>query len=261
MSEASSNPLRWMALIVLDRAELPEFEEVAHAVSEYFVDGPAMTTSEGTENLLACTIGDYTVAATLIEKQIPWSQLEGPCETAWYWPDANDKLRDHEAHILVTLIDEGGSDVDKSVALTQFVAGLVAATPALGVFWGPSRMVHPPRAYIEQAVQMSPTDLPLFLWIDFRIERLENGNSRLYTTGLGALGYSELEVEEFEGDAQRLLEFAYNIAHYQITQTKVINDGDTLGLTEEVQVTARREPSLFDDRIEVIKLEFVSGEG
>lgn len=255
MSETPKNPLRWMALVILDRAELPQFEDVAQAVGEYFSEAPVMTAAGATEKLLTCSIGEYTAAATLVDKPVPWSQLEGPCATAWYWPDAAEKLRGHEAHLLVTLIDEGGSAVEKSTCLTQWVAGLVASTPTLGVFWGPSRMVHPARAFIEQAVQLSPTDLPLFLWIDFRIEQLDNGNSRLYTTGLEALGFSELEVHEFAGDPQHLLEFAYNIAHYQIGKNKVINDGDTIGLTEEVQVTARREPSILDEKIEVIKLE------
>ncbi len=256
MSEASNNPLRWLALVVLDRAELPQFEDVTQAIGEYFADAPVMTAAGSTENLLTCSIGEYTAAATLVDRPIPWSQLEGPCATAWYWPDAAEVLRENEAHLLVTLIDEGGKAIEKSTALTQWVTGLVASSPSLGVFWGPGRLVHPTHAFIEQAVQLSPTDLPLFLWVDFRIERLDNGHSRLYTTGLTALGYTELEVPEFAGEPQQLLEFAYNIAHYQICQTKVINDGDTIGLTEEVQVTARHEPSMFDEKIEVIKLEF-----
>ena len=24
---------------------------------------------------------------------IPWSNLEGPCATAWWWPDATEKMK------------------------------------------------------------------------------------------------------------------------------------------------------------------------
>lgn len=260
MLEHENNPLRWLALIALDQPMLPEFDEVARYVGQNFADAPEMTVAGATEALFTCSLGEYTAAVTLVDRPIPWSQLEGPCATAWYWPDAADALRDHPAHLLVTLIDEGSKSIEKSTRLTQLVSGVVSASPTLGVFWGPGRLLHPPQAFQEQAVQMTAEDLPLFLWIDFRVERLEPGFVRLYTTGLEALGYAELEVPSFQGEPQTLLEFGYNIAHYQLSQSKVISDGDTIGLTEEVQVVARQGQSMFDEAIEVIQLEF-QGEG
>lgn len=35
-----------------------------------------------------------------------------------------------------------------------------------------------------------------------------------------------------------MLEYAYNVAHYQVTSNKHMNDGDTIGLTDEVQAVA-----------------------
>jgi len=250
------NPLRWLALVILDEAELPEFDQVASYVAETYADAPAMTVAGSTENMFTCTFGEYTAAVTLVPKPIPWSQLEGPCATAWYWPTATVAVRDHRAHLLVTLVDEGGNDVAKSTTLTQLVAGLVAAARSCGVFWGPGRLVHPPQAFLDQAAQLTDDDLPLFLWVDFRVERTESGSTRLYTTGLEALGYTELEVDDFAGEPQTLLGYAYNIAHYQLSQRKEINEGDTIGLTEEIQMVAHRGPSMFDESLEVVKLEF-----
>ena len=250
------NPLRWLALILLDEVELPAFEDVARFVGENYADGPSMTVAGSTDNLFTCSIGDYTAAATLVPKPVPWSQLEGPCATAWFWPEAAENVRDHQAHLLVTLVDEGGKEVPKATALTQLVAGLVSNSRSRGVFWGPGRVVHPPRAFVDQALQLKSDDLPLFLWIDFRVERTETGGTRLYTTGLEALGYTELEVVDFPGEPQTLLEFSYNIAHYQLTQSKEFNEGDTIGLTDEVQVVASRQPSMFDDSLEVVGLRF-----
>jgi hypothetical protein len=255
------NPLRWLALVILDEPELPGFDDVARFVGENYVDGPTMTAAGTTENLFTCTIDEYTAAVTLVPKAVPWSQLEGPCATAWYWPTATAALQDHQAHLLVTLVDEGGKEIAKATALTQLVAGLAASSRSCGVFWGPGRLVHPPRAFLDQAAQLADDDLPLFLWVDFRVERTESGGTRLYTTGLEALGYTELEVVDFAGEPQTVLEYAYNIAHYQLSQSKVINEGDTIGLTDEVQVVAHREPSMFDEALEVVALEFQSAAG
>ena len=253
------NPLRWLALVTLEHPQMPQFDQVCQHISEKFSEPPTMTAAGSTENMFTCTIGEYTAAATLVPNPVPWSQLEGPCATAWYWPSATESLRDHKAHLVVTLIDEGGKPVEKSLALTQLVSGLALSSEASGVFWGPGRLVHPAGAFVEQAVQSTSQDLPLFLWIDFRVERTDDAGVRLYTTGLEALGYSELEVREFPGEPQHLLEFCYNVAHYQLAEKKSLSDGDTIGLTDEVQVVARREGSMFDEALEIVRLDFQVG--
>lgn len=250
------NPLRWLALVLLQERTQPDFEAVQKFLQEQYPAAPPLVSAGTTENMFTCSLGEYTAAATLVPKPVPWSQLEGPCETAWYWPTAAEELRDHEAHVLVTLIDEGGKEIPKATALTQLVAGVVATSPTAGVFWGPGRLVHPTQAYLDQAVQLAADDLPLFLWVDFRVERNDDGGTRLYTTGMQALGYQEIEVPDFSGEPQTVLEYAYNIAHYQLTQSKVINEGDTIGITDQVQVTAHRGPSMFDEAMEVVSLEF-----
>lgn len=251
-----THPLKWLALVALERAEMPPFDQVAAWYAERYPDAPAPLAAGATDKLQTVTLGEFTAAATLVPRPIPWSQLEGPCATAWYWPEAAEALRPHEAHLLVTLIDEGGRPIDKASALTRLTAAVTATAPSVGVFWGPGRLVHPPAAFVEQAAHVSPDNLPLFLWIDFRIEQADDGSLRLFTTGLEALGETELEVPHYVGAAQDLLDFVYNIAHYLLSRRKTINDGDTIGVSEQVQATARRGPSMLGGEGEVIQLSF-----
>ena len=37
------------------------------------------------------SLGGNTAAVALMPAPIPWSNLEGPCETAWWWPEAGGK--------------------------------------------------------------------------------------------------------------------------------------------------------------------------
>jgi hypothetical protein len=251
-----THPLRWLALVALERPELPSFETVAQWLEEHFPAAPRPQAAGATDKLVTLTLGDFTAAVTLVPRPIPASQLEGPAATAWYWPDAAAALSHHQAHLLVTLIDEGGATLKKAMALTQLAAAGAATSPSIGVFWGPGRLVHPSAAFIDQSLQLEENNLPLFSWIDFRIEPLEVGGYRLYTTGLEALGQSELEVARFEGSPQELLDLAYNIAHYLLDKRKVVNDGDTIGLTDQVRATAYRRRSMLDGELEVIGLEF-----
>ena len=254
-----SHPLRWLALVALERAELPTFEHFAAWHAEQFPDAPQPVLAAGTDKLMTFTIGDLTAAATLIPRPIPWSQLEGPCATAWYWPEASAEMREHAAHLLIAVVDEGGKSIEKAMTLTRLTAAAVSSSTSIGVFWGPGRLVHSAGAFVEQAVQMKADNLPLFLWIDFRVEQIDDGVYRLYSTGLEALGESEIEVERFDGSPQELLDFVYNIAHYLIDQKKLIRDGDTIGLTDAVQVTVHRGPSMLGGELEVMKLQFEIG--
>jgi len=268
-----THPLRWLALIALDTPEMPAEQEIRESLDRQFPKAGPLVATESTNSLITGTLEQYTVAAALVPRPIPWPQLEGPCDTAWYWPQAADTLRNHGAHLLVTLVDEGGKSVDKSIHLTQWVTALTTAffppnsqatsraTP-LGIFWGPGRLIHPRQAFVDQALQMTRSNLPLYLWIDFRIEtipadRPPDGDSlRLYTTGLEALGQTELEVSEHRGNPQQLLEFVYNVAHYLLAQRKIVNDGDTIGLTDQVQATIHQGKSMLDGTTDVLCLEF-----
>jgi hypothetical protein len=251
-----THPLRWLTLVPLKRPEMPSFAKVDAWRRERFPNAAEMRAAGSTENLQTLTVGDQTAAITMAPRPIPPSQLEGPAATAWYWPEAAAELKDHPAHLLVTLIDEGGPDVKKAETLTELTAAVAATAPAVGVFWGPGRLVHSPQAFIDQAVQIGEGNLPLFLWIDFRIEPLGDGAHRLYTTGLEALGRTEIEAPRFEGQPQELLDFAYNIAHYLLDTRKTVNDGDTIGLTDEVRAIARHARSMLGGDLEVISLEF-----
>jgi hypothetical protein len=254
-----SHPLRWLALVALERLELPDFDRVAEWHSQQFPAAPPLKPAGSTNSLITLTTGDFTAAATLVPRPIPWSQLEGPAAAAWYWPGATTALRDHTAHLLVTLVDEGGQPLVKALALTRLTAALTATAPSVGVLWGPGRLVHPPPAFIEQAATASERNLPLFLWIDFRVAPLDEsdgGAMRLFTTGLEALGAQEIEVPRYQGDARELVGFVYNVAHYLLDRRKAINDGDSIGVTEDVQVTVRRDRSMLGGDLEVLRLDF-----
>jgi len=253
--------LRWLSLVLLDQSTLPTSDALEQSFAKLFPGDVKLAVSSSADRIITCTLGQqsdqFTAAITLVEQPVPWQQLEGPCETAWYWPEAATTLREHKAHLLVTLIDEGAKSLDKSIALTQLVAAVIAASDSAGVFWGPGRLVHPRDGYLGQAEQMDVDNLPLFLWIDFRVEKVEADGVetvRLYTTGLEALGQTEIEVDGFNGTPQELLEHAYNIAHYLLVGSKAVEDTHTIGLTDTLQAVVTRGPSFLDSELEVLQM-------
>ncbi|QDU87852.1 hypothetical protein Pla175_12190 [Pirellulimonas nuda] len=246
----------WISLVALADQEVPSPDDVAQCMADAFPDASPLAVSGSTPRAATFDWGPATVNYTLVDRPIPWSQIEGPCATAWYWPEAEAVMRRHAAHLFVTLLSEKRDPIDRSMRLTQLVTAVSEAAGADGIVWGPSSLVHEPAAFRKLATTMSREDLPLHLWVDFRVSELDDGAFALFTTGMEALGSRELEVNRFVGEPHVLAGYAYNIAHYLLEKTPQLKEGEAIGLPDGAQASIRFEPSLVDESLEAIRLDF-----
>lgn len=246
----------WLALVALGEPELPDPAAVAARSNAASLDTAPLELSSSTDNMATFQWGEATVAYTLVDKPIPADQLAGPAARAWYWPDAAESLGQHRAHLIVALVDESRDRIAKCMKLTRFVAALLPESTAIGLQWGGSRGVHESSAFCQVAGQMAKDDLPLHLWLDFQIEPASDNALRLYTTGMSAFGKREIEVPEYHGPPQELLNHTYNLAHYLLEKSAVIKDGEVVGLPGEVQATARDTTTFLGGDEPVLAFEF-----
>jgi hypothetical protein len=247
-----------IALAALSHPSLPDADAVAAELARLApeVSAPRVTSRTAAAFTLAWDDG-ATANVTLVDKPIPWERIEGPCATAWYWPEAEALMRPHTAHLFGTLLDDSNRAIEVSFRLTQLLVATAQHAPAVGLVWGASGAVHEPHAFAELAVQSSKSDLPLNLWIDFRVYEQDNGvGYGFFTTGMEALGRRELEVPQYNGDPQHLVAAAYNIAYYILEKDAAINDAEVIGLPDESQVTIREDRSMIDPEQDVVRLEF-----
>jgi hypothetical protein len=189
---------------------------------------------------------DAQLAVSLMPAPVPWSDLEGPCATAWWWPEATEHMRRHRYHFLVALIGGSIDQVERRVILTKVVSAVVSGTDAVGVYWAEGTVVHEPGQFVEQAESASEDDIPGPLWIDVRIEENDDGSYRCFTTGMAHLGFLEIEVERSRLAPEELMEFIGNTACYIVNGRKQIEDGETMGRTESERYKVRHVPSMFD---------------
>ena len=245
----------WLSLVALSEPLLPSPETIRGQLAERFADAPALAVTSQTDGGVTFTYGEATGNFTLVDRAIPWSNLEGPCETAWYWPEAADAMRDHTSHLFLTLLDEAKDPIERATHLTQLTTALAATTPSVGLVWGPSSQVHKPVDFAVVAGQMTRDDLPLHLWIDFRVSQTDTGFC-LFTTGLEPLGHREFEVPAFAGEPQQLAGAVYNVTHYVLEKGPILKDGEGVGLPDGSQVNVSLGPSMIDGQQEVISLAF-----
>jgi len=229
------------------RRRFPELGEVGEGESASATDSELVTHFLQLEGNRLILVG--------IPTAVPWRDLEGPCQTAWWWPDAEEALRDHGHHFLCVLMGEEGSILQRHAVLTHLVASVAQHSAAVGVYWGGGRMVHEAGAFRTAAEGLNASTLAPFLWIDFRVMPNQDRTCDLVTTGLAAFGLMELECERCPWPPSELYDFCLDLANYILTRGESIADAETVGRTGEERIPVHHRPSRWS-RPEVQRLEF-----
>jgi hypothetical protein len=101
----------------------------------------------------------------------------------------------------------------------------------------------------------SPDAPPLYLWVDLRAVRNDDGTTGLFTTGLTPLGHVEIEIPRIKMQPGELREWLLNIMYYLLEKGPVLKHGETIGMTAEQKIRIRHAPSSFGHEGKVIRLE------
>jgi hypothetical protein len=218
-------------------------------------NGPALRHTATDDTVLTFDLGGIDAFVALMPAPIPWTDLEGPCATAPFWPEADAQMRTHVAHYVVTLTG-AASPVGIRVLTTRLVGAILTAQACTGVYWGEGTLVHSPRAFLELSKDISEQSFDPALWIDFRLIPGERGSFTLFTTGMAAFGLMEIEAADARLSFDEIMERVLGLATYLINTGPVINDGETMGLTATDKVLVRHRPSIFPQRGKVYQLQF-----
>jgi hypothetical protein len=245
----------WLTLVALREALLPSMDDMFAEIRRCDANAAEPTEVRTSPNAFTCRWGDAVVGVALVPRPIPSSLLEGPSASAWYWPEAAEAVAGHGAHVLINLVDESRDMIEKALRLTALTSAVATAADAVAILWAPAGLIHEPRAFAEQARQSSRESLPLYLWIDIRIQQQAENRHSLFTNGLARLGKREIELESIGASGQQVLEWAYNLAHYQLDRTAIIKDGDTIGLPDGTQFSVRHAKSRIDQTADVLLLQ------
>ena len=245
-----------LAMVALNSPSMPRAGALLaglRAVPDIDLDLGSLKESDGN---IVFGLGKDRAAAALVPTPIAWSALEGPCATAWWWPEASEKMKSHTSHVLVALAGGSSNLVQRHVTLTHLTAAVAAHTDAAGIYWSSGTLVHEPQAFIEQARVLSPDNLPWPLWIDFRVEGNDDGSCRLFTTGMKSFDKPEIEIPRSRREQAEVFDFACSIADYIITSNPRIEDGHTVGRSDAEKIRAEHGPSMWDQKKTVLKLDF-----
>lgn len=256
MSGNESGPM--IAMVALHDDRVPDPQQFADSYTARYPGGakPSNIVMGGeTASTITMNLGGDVAAVSLMPGPIPWSDLEGPCETAFWWPEAADELRRHSYHAIIALMGESGnSQIERAVLVSHLASAALQTFNACGVYWCSGTLVYPPEMWLEHSETLAPQQLQPHLWIDMTVEQLDEGGVCLFTTGLEDFGCLEIEVARSTWHADDVHELAYGIVHYVLQRQESIPHGELVGRTEGEKIRVEHRDSIFEGRGKVMQL-------
>lgn len=242
-------------MVALKDRRLPEQSRILDFLANCRRELPPILAAEPHEGQIRLKVGKGAATISLEPAPIAPAQVEAACQRAWHWPEAPEALRGHVAHAAVVLLTEDEDLVNATLGLSGLVAAVAACAEAVGVYWAASGLVHPPDAFIAFTQDANEEYLPLNLWVDFQIMENEDGSRSLSTTGMGQFRHAEIEVHRSRQEPELLMERAFKMAHYLLENGPILEDEETVELSEQESTPVRYGPSMWDASLRVLRLE------
>jgi hypothetical protein len=247
-----------IAVLLLEGDSFPTDAFLKEAAKTKIAGKAVSEINRGEGGVFSFKVGDEFLAAVHIAVPYPASDLEGPIATSRMWPlqPSIENLKQHRSHLLITMTGGADDPVRRRLILTA-VTALAAKQPGTAaVYWGEATHLIFPPLFIDMAKEInSPEAPPLYLWVDLRAFRNEDGTTGLFTTGLSPLGHMEIEIPSIDMDPGELREWLLNIMYYLLENGPVLKHGETIGMTAEQKIGIRHCPSKFGHPGKVICLE------
>lgn len=227
----------------------PEFEQGSDFNSEDF-------NNEDDSDVFGFSTDDCHIFFAPMPAPLPAEDTRAILDATYLWPDAEQELRGHSSHVIVTVMSELPA-VERLRILTVATAALVATCEkAPGVYWCDAFMFVSTELFLEFAKDVMPDSTPMLLWVNFRVGDGLHGKSAGCTNGMAALGHMEIETINSPEPIVELRDRLMGLADYLIENGPVIRDGDTVGESATERIKVIYADSEFGGEEKVMQLDY-----
>lgn len=215
----------------------------ADLLADWGVSCPTDSCDESRGNLVF-EVDGMTVAVGLMPAPVPDGEAEHNAATNYLWPEAVEVTKMHQAHLLVAILGGEERALDAGQLWVKATAACCKQENVLGVY--ACGTVFQPEYYLAAAEAIREEELPIYNWVYFGLYATEAGMNA-YTYGLDAFGKDEMEVLNTSAKPGDLRDYLFDIVYYVLSENVVLNDGETIGFTEEQKLPITRSESTVLD--------------
>lgn len=208
-----------------------DFERFRRDLSDdWGVDCPREALNEDASKPMVWEYDGMTAAVSLIPAPVPDGEAQRCASRNYMWREAAALAATHEAHLIAAVLPNGRTAEGAGKLFVKICAACLKQENALGVY--ASGTVFEPAFYLEAADMMRDGGIPVLNLVFTGLYSTEEGMNA-YTCGMSAFGKKEMEVIGCGLDAAQLRDFMMQIVHYVLTENVVLQDGETIGFSEE----------------------------
>ena len=241
----------FVGFVLLERADFDAEKYVKDLKKDWGIDYDFEITHDN--NTIIADNNGMILTASLMPAPIPDNEAVEQAKTNYRWEKAVEAAEKHKAHLLVSVINRG--DVDNIEGAKHYVKLLANATKQEGCLGINilGTVIHPQMYYDFAKLYDENDDFPIENIVYIGLYGDENNTVSGYTYGLEQFGKKELEIIKSSEEAEEVYNFLASISDYIITSDVVLNDGETIGFSEEqkIQISVSEGIALDGETIKI----------
>ena len=243
----------FVGFVLLDEVRFDAGKYIKDLKEDWNLDYDFEITQE--DNTIIADYNGMIMTASLMPASIPDNEAVEQAKTNYRWEKAVEAAEKHKAHLLVSVINRG--DMDNIEGAKHYVKLLANATKQEGCLGINilGTVIHPQMYYDFAKLYDENDDFPIENIVYIGLYGDENNTVSGYTYGLEQFGKKELEIIKSLEEAEEVYNFLASISDYIITSDVVLNDGETIGFSEEQKIQISVSEGIALDG-ETVKLGF-----
>lgn len=255
---AKKEPTR-VVFVLLRRAEPPDLSRADEVVERVLGPGHSTETSDG--GILVVMRGEDLVGMIAhMPAPIPEDEAAHHADHNFLWENGRQEAATHKSHAIVTNMGGGGKvgHIESALGLAKLCLVALDLLDGVGVYWGSGSICNSREVFESFCENMSEKHMPLPVMLRFQFVQAEDGKAGMYTLGMDQFGLMEIEVDRSPLNPQDLFGFVTDLAHYMVLSGHVVEDGNTVGGSEQERILVRHQPSMIDKKRLVYKVIYES---
>jgi len=208
--------------------------------------GATVTDLSGDDGSASFYINGEMVGLAYMAVPVPWGDIQGTAQYAYNWMTAEEELKDHTGHAIVSVMAGEKSPLERFRILSMLLYSVVLTSNSVGIYQGGESLLIQRELYLKVAEDLKQDEIPVPAWIYIGLRKTENRNSA-YTYGLTNFRKQEIEVLNSNMEFEELHDLLSNIASYVIKSDITFKNGETLGYTQEQKIRITSSKGKFVD--------------
>lgn len=233
----------------------PEGMKVRAAIATKDVD---TVEEEDMEEAHFLVIDDYKVVVAPFSFAMPMEAVMQGATRNYLWEEALDAVINHTGHVAISIVEGPGNPLEEGILLTKLLSVATEQTGASAIYT--NGVLYEVKKYHEETEQLRDDMLPManLIWVDMEFE--DDDTISLHTSGMELFKQLNVEFLHCPWHPEKAWNYVLSVADYVLTSDKTVQDGDSVGRTEEEQLTVHIDGPVHADGVQSIQIFFDESE-